>query len=187
MPRGVLSLRNLLADAEREASRGGSAIGATRAEDAVVVAWSGWLGGPDASSDGMVERDFRTWSGAGRAMLDAFVGSMPQPESGASSALWFRPHHRHVLSDAPSCAAFLKAHEALVTAGRVAMFLDAALLIDESMAGTRADHIERIVERLAPLDAIRAIAMPASDWEALDPDLGSQIERRAIPMLEPLR
>ncbi|MEZ6232881.1 MAG: hypothetical protein R3B68_01710 [Phycisphaerales bacterium] len=182
----MLSIRNLLADADRDAGRGGSAIGATRAEDAVVVAWSGWLGEPAASADGMVERDFRTWSGAGRAALDAFVESARQPDAGSSAAIWFRPHHRHVLSDAPSCAAFLKSHEALVASDQIGLFVDAALLIDESMAATRPDHIDRIIERLAPLDGIRAIAMHADDWDALDATLRSVIETRAIPTLEPV-
>lgn len=187
MPRAVLSVLNPLAQGDGDANRVGPAIGADLPDGGVVVAWSGWLGEPAASADGMVERDFRTWSGAGRAALDAFVGALEPSGDGASGPLWLRPHHRHVLSDAPSCAAFLKAHESLVGSGRIGMFLDVGLLIDESMAGTREDHVDRVIERLAPLDGVRAISMHGDDWDALDARLRDLIEARGIPMLEPLR
>lgn len=129
-----------------------------------LLAWSGWIGQPALSVDGNVDADFRSWSGQGRRALDEFVASALGPIEAAGGRLWLRPHARHVLSDGPSCRAFLVAHESACARGALGLVLDLRLVLTDEMRPRRVEHVERLMESLGPLPGIVAVAMAQADW-----------------------
>lgn len=162
-PSGRLCTENILA----EGWGPGASLGSAVEQAGPLVVWSGWLGDEASSRTGEVEADFRNWSGAGRRRLDEVVAGLLGAEGrGGAGTLWLRPHFRHVLSDGPSCAAFLRAREGLVVAGRLGLLLDVDLLIAPEMEARREDHVLRLVASAAAMGVgVGALAMGRDDWE----------------------
>ncbi len=149
----------------------------------IAVLWSGWIGSPGNSTDGNVDPDFRAWSGTGRAQLDAFLARTLPRLTAAGTRLWLRPHARHILSDAPSCAAFLRDHAAACAAGTLALFLDLELLITPPMAPRRDEHADRILSRLLPMAGVAAVAMTRADWQGHAAGVLDALARERPPAL----
>lgn len=150
---------NPLAEAPETAAE---RLAARAAPDGVVLAWSGWFGAPDTSDDGRVDPDHRTWAGEGRTRLDALLAAAVPRFTSLGARLWLRPHARHVLSDGPSCAAFVRAHAG--ARGTIALLLDLDLLLTPEMHQRRAEHTDRILQTAAAIPGIAAIALREADW-----------------------
>jgi len=163
MPHGVVDLGNPLADAARAAAARIAAMGGLGGVGGVVVGWSGWMGEPPSTVDGAVEADFRAWSGEGRRGLDDVVAAVVPLLEATQAHLWLRPHARHVLSDGPSCAAFLRAHAAACAAETIGLLLDLELALTEPMRVRRVEHVERMLEMLLPLPGLAALVVSDED------------------------
>jgi hypothetical protein len=129
-----------------------------------VVCWSGSL----AADDDLFAPHPGNWTGPGRDALDARVAALAGPLRDRDLTLCLRPHARHVLSDAPSCRAFLEAH----ADAPVALALDPAALLEESMLDAAGDHLGRILAALAPASAMIILTgdhagLPADDLHRL--------------------
>ena len=109
-----------------------------------VVMWSGTLGG------NLFDAHPPNWLAPGRAALDRFCADLAPAARAAGKTVCFRPHCRHVLSDAPSFLAFLRDH-----AGEpVDIALCPGSMFEPSMLDAVEDHLERLFEMLGPKAAI---------------------------------
>lgn len=113
----------------------------------VVVLPAGTLADP---AEGPEAADPRNWMGFGRAALDAVVVPLARRLAAEGRRLVLLPHARHVLSDVPSCRRFLADHADLA----VGVALAPAALLEPTMVGDVADHLERILRDLAPIAAL---------------------------------
>ncbi|MFG0274480.1 MAG: hypothetical protein ACF8QF_05435 [Phycisphaerales bacterium] len=135
----------------------------------LLMAWSGGLG------DGLFDRSPRTWMTPGRdALSDACERLSPLLE-GAGRRLLLRTHCRHVLSDAPACAAFAKAR----AGGPLAVALDPASMLESSMLGGVEDHLERLFALAAP-HAEAIVAMQVVPPSGADPDALPRAARTGV-------
>ena len=148
-----------------------------------TVAWSGWMGEPDVSADGQVPPDHRTWCGPGRIALVAALDRLLPHFLTQSASLWLRPHARHTLSDAPSCAWLLRERAEAVASGTLGLLIDLDLLITPEMVRTRFEHARRLVESLAPVAGVRAWAMTQEDWAGPIGRLFESLAPQAAPLL----
>jgi hypothetical protein len=176
LPTILINTTNPLAPIEASADHPSQAVPAPATTTQI---WSGWFGPPDESVTGDTDPDHRTWSGPGRAMLDAMLAAALPRFAAADAVLWLRPHARHVLSDAPSCAAFLKTHAEACASGTLGLLLDLDMLITPDMAPRRAEHADRIISALAHLPGLAGIAMPEADWNAPPGDLATSLAHSA--------
>ena len=103
-----------------------------------VVLWSGTLGA------GLFDPHPATWLAPGRQRLDRLCADLLPAARAAGKTVCFRPHCRHVLSDAPSSLQFLRDHEG----APVEIALSPGSMIEPSMLGVVEDHLERIFETL---------------------------------------
>lgn len=134
------------------------------------VRWSGWLGDQaparvceDGGTSPVFAPDFATWSGKGLAALFERLDAWPARDEVASPdpVLW--PHHRHVLSDAQSCATLLRRTDGPEHAApgrtRPGLLLEPAALLTESMLAAAEEHITRIMATLADLPSILTVVV----------------------------
>ncbi|MEM0984479.1 MAG: hypothetical protein AAGI17_11085 [Planctomycetota bacterium] len=117
-----------------------------------IVLWSGWVGEREPS--GVFPLSPKTWSPDAWAEL---VESCARMSGGEAGSIWFRPHARHVLSDAQRCRTLMKEWKA---AGGEAtpfrMLMEPAALMTPSMLGAAADHVARAIEAVADMPELLA-------------------------------
>lgn len=142
-----------------------------------LLSWSGTL------ADQPFGRDWRTWS-QGREALDRFCERVRPAFEREEWTLAFRPHARHVLSDARSCRDFLARH----SGGPFELAFDPSSMLEASMLKAIDEHLERLFETLGPLAAmviLSDVAITARDDDAPgdtssidgDPELASTLHR----------
>jgi hypothetical protein len=125
----------------------------------LLMAWSGGLG------EGPFDRSPRTWMTPGREALAEACDRVTALLEGAGRRLLLRTHCRHVLSDAPACAAFAKAR----SGGPLGVALDPASMLEASMLRGVEDHLERLFALAAPhCEAV--VAMQVAPRADDDPD-----------------
>lgn len=111
----------------------------------IVVAWSGTI------AEGFFERDPRSWSAESRQRFETVCSRAHERLVRTGRRLLFRPCSRHVLNDAPSALAFLRAREGQP----FGIVFDPAALLEPEMItrkGDRAaDHVTRAFEALGGL------------------------------------
>lgn len=105
------------------------------------VAWSGSL------SDDLFEPHPHNWLPPGRAALDALCARVRPALEAADRTLVFRPHARHILSEVPSCRAFLQDH----AREPFGIALSPADMLEPSMLDRVEEHLERFVAGLGGL------------------------------------
>lgn len=125
----------------------------------LLMAWSGGLG------DGPFDRSPRTWMTPGREALAEACDRVTPLLEGAGRRLLVRTHCRHVLSDAPACAAFAKAR----AGGPLGVALDPASMLEASMLRGVEDHLERLFALAAP-HSEAVVAMQVAPPTGDDPD-----------------
>lgn len=103
-----------------------------------IVCWAGTLG----------ESEFAAhppnWMGAGREAINAFCAEMTPQLVKHGRTMCFQPHSRHVLSDAPSCLSFLRAHQGQP----FEIAFSPATMLELSMLDDLDDHLIRMFETL---------------------------------------
>jgi len=145
-----------------------------------LIAWSGHP--ESAPGDHPFARDPACWlPGA----LPAFLRRLEalEPLLAASRVrLLVRPHARHIVSDAPRCAALLAAQARSATP-HIGLALDPIAMLEPSMIPTAVDHTRRSLEALAHRAAL-AILTSLTPNGSDDADAWctpSPIESGAIP------
>jgi hypothetical protein len=98
-----------------------------------VAAWSGW------SDD--AESGVGTWGPRGRTGFRAACERLEPALRLAGAAMLLRPGALHVLSDAPSCAEFLRTR----ADSRLGLLLDPASMLTPSLLTRAEEHVERIL------------------------------------------
>ncbi len=152
-----------------------------------IVMWSGWLGSDDGPAGPA------TWGRGGHEAFERLCDRItvdPRP-----NRVLFRPQARHVLSDAPSCADFLRRR----AGDALGLLLDPASMLAQSMLAHGAEHVERILGALASVRGVDAVlianAEPAEDQGVrsvalnrgvLDPMALGAMVRRLVPADVPL-
>lgn len=106
-----------------------------------VIVWSGSL------SDDLFGRDPGTWGPRGLEALRSTIGSLASEARAGGFEVWLRPHARHVLCDVQRAVRLLHEWRDLP----VGLALDAASMLETSMAGEAEDHFRRAYEALGPL------------------------------------
>ncbi|MEM1167146.1 MAG: hypothetical protein AAGI30_12755 [Planctomycetota bacterium] len=110
-----------------------------------LIVWSGWLG------DEPFERHPGTWMPSGLEALNGAVDAWLASPASEATRLVLRPHARHVLCDPQRCFSFLRAR----TDQPIGLALDPDALLEDSMHGTRDEHLDRTFEALGPMcDAV---------------------------------
>lgn len=117
----------------------------TGAESATLIVDSGSL-----ADGGLAEPHPMNWMRPGRKALDAWLHRVAPAFESAGGRLLLQPHALHVLSDAPSTAAFLDDHADWREKGVLGLALDPSSLITPSMLNDVEDHLTRIFERVGP-------------------------------------
>ncbi len=107
--------------------------------------WSGWLGGDDGIPGPA------TWGRAGHEAFERLCDRITADPR--RNRVLFRPQARHVLSDAPSCADFLRRR----AGDALGLLLDPASMLALSMLAHGAEHVERILGVLAPVRGVDAV------------------------------
>lgn len=113
-----------------------------------AVRWSGWL--PSAENGGVP-----TWGPAGRRAFDQWCTRLTQTLAEAGGSVWVRPHARHVLSDTPSCADFLRRH----ASAHLKLLLDPAGMLTSAMLARADEHVERALSAFAGNPGIGAVML----------------------------
>jgi hypothetical protein len=134
-----------------------------------LITWSGTL----ATGDDLFASHPLNWLAAGRTALDSFCEQILPTLKGHHQQIAFRPHARHILSDAPSTQDFLNKHPA----EPFELALDPAAMIESTMQATIVDHLERIFETLGGRAAMIILSRP---------DLQSDVMQRLITQHVPL-
>ncbi len=109
------------------------------AADRPLVLWSG------ACADDLFAAHPHTWGAPGWDALARACDALAPRLAERGCVACFRPHARHVLSDAPSCRRFLTEH----ADGPFGLALAPALMLEPSMVRAIEDHLERIFESVA--------------------------------------
>lgn len=116
-----------------------------------IVAWSGRLTDSIAGEAAAP----RTWGSAGRAALDALCDRLAPGLAAAGRTLLFRPRAGDVLSDMPSCAAFLRAR----SGGPFALLLDPAAMLTPDMLPRAEDHLARMFAALTGHPSVAGVVL----------------------------
>lgn len=119
-------------------------------DHSLVWCWSGWRGGGPLDEN---DESPPMLGGASWEALDVFCRGVAPELRERGSRLLVRTHHRHVLSDVPSCLRFLREREAARESDVFGLMLDGASMLAPSMRRDARDHLRRIEEILAPLAA----------------------------------
>lgn len=148
-----------------------------------AVAWSGRVDEGDGPG-------VRTWGAPGRAALMSCCDRLEPVLRAARAAVLLRPHARHVLSDVPACAGFLRER----ARGPFGVLVDPVSMLTAPMLARAIDHVERTVDALIPLPGVAGVVISNADRGAdgdvravpitrgvLDPDALSRLIRRAVP------
>lgn len=109
--------------------------------DRPLIVWSGSCGA------GPFDPHPHNWGATGAEALGRVCAAMAPGLGERRALVCFRPHARHVLSDAPSCRRFLHDHDH--GNGPFGLALAPALLLEPSMLPAIEDHLTRIFETLA--------------------------------------
>jgi hypothetical protein len=138
------------------------------APDRVAAAWvegnplaPGWLAAADGPGPRLLcwsgslaadplESHPANWMRPGRAALDALVTKAAPALERQGRSICFRPHLRHVLSDAQGCLRFLADHAGLP----VQVALSPADMIATGMLRDLPEHLERLFASLGPRAAV---------------------------------
>lgn len=119
----------------------------------LLLAWSGTL------ADDLFEPHPMNWLTPGAETLDAACERLRPTLEASGTTLCLQPHARHVLSDVPSCRAFLDRHDG----GPFAIALAPASMLEPGMLADLDDHLRRFVESLADRCAMVRLADVALD------------------------
>jgi hypothetical protein len=126
-----------------------------------LIAWSGGLG------DAPFDRSPMTWMTPGRTALVQACERLAPVLDRADRRLLLRTHCRHVLSDGPACAGFIRER----TTDRIGVAFDPASMLEASMLAGGAEHLERLASfagRVAAAVMIANVRRPeGADPEAL--------------------
>lgn len=120
------------------------------------IAWSGTL------ADGLFDREAMTWLSAGTSALETFCDEFSPRLESTDRRLLFRPHCRHVLSDAMSCVRFIESQGDQP----FGLALCPASLLEHDMLGAADDHLRRIFEMAGPISEVvmlSDVTPPADD------------------------
>ncbi len=114
-----------------------------------IIIWSGW--DPESRiGEDVWSASFATWGPSGRARFqeayDRRVGH---------GTLVFRPHARHVLSDARSCVSFLNER----AGDAVEVLLDPSGMLTPDMLAGADDHLARAFEAMAPHPRVTGLVL----------------------------
>jgi sugar phosphate isomerase/epimerase len=131
-----------------------------------VLAWSGWIGEPDRPAE-LVQRNFRTWMPETWSRLEAALAEALPRYHREGARLLIRPHPRHAVSDGQSCARIA----AWAGPGPLGLLIDLAGLLTASMLPAAEDHLERLAERLAPLEKVAGVLVCNAKPSQADPDV----------------
>jgi hypothetical protein len=113
--------------------------------DTTIIAWSGH---PDADTADPFARTPEAWLPGALPALLARLEALEHRLTALRIRLLIRPHARHVVSDAPRCAAILRAPWRS-TCPHIGIALDPVAMLEPSMFPTATDHIRRTLESLA--------------------------------------
>ncbi len=115
-----------------------------------------------AATRGEDETGFATWGPAGRAAFESWCDRLlPALRERRLTAL-LRTSARDVLSDAPTCADFLRRREGQP----FELLLDPCAMLTESMLPAADDHLLRIFESLGMHPRVGALVLPGPDSSA---------------------
>lgn len=157
-----------------------------------LMAWSGWLPEDHLPDAGAFAPASSTWMGPGLTRLGAVCDRLAPKLEQAQLRLALVPHARHVLSDPPSIRSFFKDRPA----GPIGLVLEPSALLTEPMLADAQDHLTRIYESLADLDALLGVILTNVEPIAsalgelgpvpihrgvIDPDLICAPARRLLP------
>lgn len=117
-----------------------------------LITWSGTL----ATGNDLFISHPQNWLNPGREALESFCERMVAKLKRDRLRIAFRPHARHILSDAPSTQDFLNKHPAEL----FELALDPAAMIEATMQTTIVDHLERIFETLGSRSAMIILSRP---------------------------
>ena len=126
-----------------------------------LITWSGSMG------EELFADEPRTWMGGGHERFEGFCDDVREPLRQARRTLCFRPHARHVLSDAQGTLDFLRRREDEPFGLAIA---PVDLLLPE-MVGDAEDHFTRILDFMIPRAdfVLLADAHPDDSGEAMTP------------------
>lgn len=138
-----------------------------------LVAWSGSL------AEEPFARDPRTWGPAGLEAFREAAARLAPILRARNATLLLRPHARHVLCDPQRCVTLV--HQWRERGEPFGLALDAAAMIEDSMAADAGDHLRRAMEWLSPLAAVVFVreAPPggSGDEPVMETPLGSGTRR----------
>lgn len=134
-----------------------------------VVVWSGWLGADDEDRAPGV----RTWGRAGREAFEELCDRLAETTRPRGVTVLVRSHARHVLSDTPSCADFLRRR----AGDGLGLLLDTASMLTPSMLAHGAEHVARIVGDLASMTGVGAVLLANAERTAPGSD-----DLRLVPL-----
>ncbi|MGQ0629238.1 MAG: hypothetical protein ACT4PL_14195 [Phycisphaerales bacterium] len=117
-----------------------------------VVAWTGSASGGCGSD--LFGPEPGTWSGRGWRALAARLPEVLAECRNRGLGLWLRPHHRHVVSDAPSIRKVLAEFGG---DGTLAVLVEPAGLISPGMMALATDHLNRLGELLAGIGSATGV------------------------------
>jgi hypothetical protein len=113
-----------------------------------VVGWSGSM------ADDLFEAHPYTWLSAGHETLASRCAEIESRLASIDRRLVLQPHHRHVLSDAPSSRSFLESRDG----GSIGVALAPASMLTPDMAADAAEHLERMFQMLGDRCAMVMLA-----------------------------
>lgn len=126
-----------------------------------VVVSSGWI--PESDGGGAATSGLATWGPLGRAAFESLCDRLAAELAPRGATALFRPHVRHVLSDAPSSVGFLQRR----AGGPFGLLLDPVAMLARGMLPRAEEHLARILGALAANPAtwgvVLANAQPGPD------------------------
>lgn len=121
-----------------------------------TVAWTGSLA--ELEGGGLFEDDPRTWGPKGWAALEEACLRL----AAAGHRVTLRPHHRHIISDIPSCKRFIESN--LAASAGIRLAHDPLSMCTDGMQAPNSfmDHLHRLFEAVdsLPPESIAAIVVP---------------------------
>jgi hypothetical protein len=126
-----------------------------------VVLPSGWIEPEQESDDaGPGFADPRTWGPSGWGRFESFCRELLARPAADSARLCFRPRATDVLSDAPSCARFLREKARWGDReGLLEILLDPVAMLTPVMLGAAEDHLSRILAYLGAAPGVCAVVL----------------------------